>query len=161
MDRSIIEDYARGGETLALAIRGLTPEDLRCVPAADANVGRWSIQQVVVHLADSDLIWTGRMKCIIAEENPTIIGYDESLFAANLHYDEQSAEDAIRLFDLNRTQFARVLRKLPDAAFARTGRHNERGRITLGESVKMMVEHLDHHVKFIRAKRAQMGKEMW
>ena len=161
MDRALIEQYTHGGEKLALAIRGLTPDDLLWVPLADANVGRWSIQQVVLHLMDADLIWTARMKQMIAEENPQIVGYDESKFAANLAYEEQSAEDAVQVFDLNRQQFARVLRTLPADALNRTGQHNERGQITLGQSIHWMIEHVDHHVKFIHDKRAKMGKEMW
>ena len=61
MDRELIEHYAGGGEKLALAIRGLTREDLLCVPPADANVGRWSIQQVVIHCMDSDLVSADRL----------------------------------------------------------------------------------------------------
>ena len=160
MNRDLIEQYAQGGEKLSMAIRGLTREDMLVLPA-DANVGKWTIQQVVLHLMDADLIWAARMKCIIAEDNPTIVGYDESKFATHLSYDLQDAQIAVQIFDLNRKQFATVLRKLPDGAFVRTGNHNETGRITLEYSVQTMVKHLDHHVKFIHAKRAKMGKEMW
>jgi hypothetical protein len=161
MNKEIIEEYAKGGEKLALAVRGLTAEDMRCVPAPDANVGKWSIQQVVIHLQDSDLIGADRMRRIIAEDNPTLIGYDETKFANNLFYHEQSVEDAVTLFDLSRSQFARILRKLPDAAFARTGHHNEKGVVTLEKQLKGYIEHLENHLKFIHAKRAKWGKEMW
>ena len=161
MNRDMIEQYAKGGEKLALAVRGLTAEDMRCVPAPDADVGKWSIQQVVIHLQDSDLIGADRMKRIIAEENPTLIGYDETRFANNLFYHDQSVEDAVTLFDLNRRQFAKILRKLPDSTFARTGHHNEKGVVTLEKQVKGYIEHLENHLKFIHAKRAKMGKEMW
>src|SRR5947207_3326719 len=95
-DRSLIDEYEGGGEQLALAIRGLTREDLLALPAPDApkEVGKWSIQQVVLHLMDSDLIAADRMKRVIAEDNPTLIGFDETRFAQNLFYEEQSAEDA-------------------------------------------------------------------
>ena len=83
MDPKLIEHYAAGGEKLSMAIRGLTREDLLCLPPADANVGKWSIQQVVIHCMDSDLIATDRIKRMIAEDNPTLIGYDENKFAAN------------------------------------------------------------------------------
>ena len=55
----------------------------------------------------------------------------------------------------------RVLRKLPDEAFKRQGTHNERGPVTLGDYLQHMVKHMEHHLKFIHAKRAAMGKEMW
>ena len=163
MDGGTIDHYEFGGQKLAQAIRGLASEDLLLVPPADApkEIGRWSIQQIVIHLMDADLIWTARMKCMIAENNPAVLGYDESRFAAELMYEQQDAGIAVQIFDLNRRQFCKVLRKLPQAAFARTAQHSERGTITLAQSVQLMVEHVDHHVGFIHAKRAWMGKEMW
>jgi len=158
MDRSMIDQYEAGGAKLLRSIAQLSAEDLRWVPPADAQIGKWSIQQIVLHLMDSDLIWASRMKAIIAEDNPTLLGFDENRFAAWLFYDDQIAESAIGLLDLNRRQFSRVLRKLADSAFSRTGRHSERGNISLGECVKLMVEHIDHHVGFIVKKRQAMGK---
>jgi len=161
MYQDLIDQYAAGGEKLSLAIRGLTREDLLAVPPADANVGQWSIQQVVIHCMDSDLIATDRMKRVIAEDNPTLIAFDETRFAKNLHYESQPAEDAVKVFALNRRMFAGVLRRLPDAAFSRKGTHNERGAVNVGGYLKSTIEHLDHHIEFIHKKRAHMGKEMW
>ena len=161
MDPKLIETFAAGGEQLSMAIRGLTREDLLAVPAPDANVGKWSIQQVVIHCMDSDLIAVDRIKRMIAEENPSLIGYDENKFVQNLFYNEQDAGVAVQMVDLNRKQFANVLRKLPDAALQRKGTHNERGPLTAGKYIQSTIEHLDHHLKFIHAKRANMGKEMW
>ena|SRR5579862_492569 len=158
MDRKLIDQYEAGGGALLRSIDGLTESDLLKVPPPDANVGKWSIQQIVIHLMDADLIWTSRMKCIIAEDHPQILGYDETKFAANLLYDRQDAKMAIQIFDLNRRQFARVLRKLPESAFTRTGHHNERGDISLADSVQAIVQHLDGHLKFIHKKRELFGK---
>ena len=157
MDQHLIDQWEHGGEKLALAIRGLTREDLTCFPIE----GKWSIQQVVIHLMDSDLIATDRMKRTIAEDKPTLIGYDETKFIQHLFPDEQSAEDAVKIFDLNRRMFAKVLRKVPASAWDRVGMHNERGPTTLGKQLEYYVKHLDHHLKFIHEKRAKMGKEMW
>ena len=160
-DRSLIDKYEAGADHLAQAIRGLTPDDLLAAPAPGKTVGKWTIQQVVIHLMDSDLISIDRMKRIIAMENPSLIGYDENLFIKHLMPEEQSAEDAITILRLAFKNFARVLRKLPDEAFQRQGTHNERGPVTLGDYLKHMVGHMEHHLKFIHAKRAAMGKEMW
>jgi uncharacterized damage-inducible protein DinB len=150
---TLLDKYACGGATLKSAIAGLSADVLRWHPSADAGIGLWSIQQIVLHLMDSDLIWTARMKTIIAEDNPVIVGYDESKFADRLLYDEQDAARAAEIFDLNRRQFAAVLQKLGDAVFARTGRHAEVGTITLWTSVEWMAKHVDHHLKFIELKR--------
>jgi predicted metallo-beta-lactamase superfamily hydrolase len=161
MNRDLIEHYAHGGEKLALAIRGLTVEDLLAPPPTDPGVGKWTIQQVVLHLADCEGVHADRIKRVIAEDNPTLLAFDETRWAAALHYAEQSAEDAVNLVELTRRQLAIVLRKLPDSAFQRSGTHNQAGKKTLADLIQTAADHLEHHVKFIHAKRAKMGKEMW
>jgi hypothetical protein len=157
MSADLIEQWERGGEKLALSVRGLEAEDMTCFPIE----GKWSIAQVVMHLMDSDLIATDRMKRTIAEDTPTLIGYDESKFVERLAYHDQSVEDAVTIFDLNRRQFARVLKKVAAHAWDRVGMHNERGPTTLRNQLEYYTKHLDHHLKFIHEKRAKMGKEMW
>jgi uncharacterized damage-inducible protein DinB len=154
MDRDVIETFAAGGERLRRAVAGLSRDDLRALPGP----GDWSIQELVIHLADSDAIAIDRMKRILTEDNPPLLYADEQAYVANLFCDEQSLDDAVLLFDVGRRQFAGVLRKLPDAAFARAGTHNRKGRVTLGEMVADYVAHLDHHLQFLHAKRARLGK---
>jgi hypothetical protein len=163
MDPSLIDHFESGAEKLSLAIRGLSRDDLLTKPSADApkQVGKWSIQQVVLHLMDSDLVMSDRMKRVIAEDNPQLLAYDENKWTSALHYDDQSVELATQLVELNRKQMAAVLRKLPATAFSRFGTHSESGKKTLLDLVQMEVNHLEHHLKFIHAKRAAMGKEMW
>ncbi len=161
MNQATIDDYEAGGTKLEQAIRGLTREDLLCPPPSDPDVGRWTIQQVVLHLCDSELVYADRMKRVIAEDNPALHSYDENKWVANLHYAEQDAEDAITLLSTVRRQMARVLRKLPESAFARAGTHSEYGTRTLAQLVEGAVKHLEHHLNFIHKKRAAMGKEMW
>lgn len=153
MDRHLVERYAEGGAAVRRAVAGLSPEQALARPGP----GAWSIHQLVVHLMDSDLIGADRMKRVIAEENPTLVGYDETRFVANLFYERQSLDDAVAIVDLNRRQFARVLRELPESAFEREGTHNERGRLTLGAMLGDYVAHLEHHLGFLRAKRERLG----
>lgn len=152
-----IAHYARGGEKLDQAIRGLTPEDLLAVPVA----GKWSTQQVVIHLMDAELAFADRIRRIIAMDDPQLLAWDENAFAARLFYNEQSAEDAVAIVNLLRGQLGRVLAKLPPEAWQRTGTHSERGRQTLADVVAFADKHLEHHLKFINDKREALGKLMW
>ena len=161
MDRSILEFYEAGGAKLRQAVVNLTVDDLRSKPPAEWNSGAWSIQQVIMHLADSEQVFANRMKWVIAEDNPPLHGFAENKWAENLGYDDRSAENAVNLIDLTRREMAAVLKKLPDNAFARAGTHSEAGRVTLADLVTKAVNHFDHHLKFIHAKRTKMGKEMW
>jgi uncharacterized damage-inducible protein DinB len=146
MDRQLIEKYAAGAGKVAQAIAGLSREDFLKQPVP----GTWSIGQIVIHLMDSDLIASDRMKRVIAEENPAIIGYNEAAFAQKLYYEIKK----------NRDLTAVILRSLPDDAFARFGTHNEAGKKTLADFVKIYVDHLEHHLGFIRKKRELIGKPL-
>ena len=140
-----------------MAVRGVEREDLLAFPVP----GKWSIQQLVIHLLDSDLILADRMKCVIAEDNPKLMAFDENLFVKNLRYDEQSVDDAVTIFDLNRRNFASVLKTLPESAFDRIGTHSERGPLKLSDLLAGAVNHLKHHLKFLVEKREKLGKMMW
>ena len=150
-----IAEFERGGEKLRESIKGLSREQLIAYPIP----GTWSIQQIVIHLQDSDGIGIDRMKRIAAEEMPLLIGYNETKFANTLAYDDQSIEDAVTIFDLSRKQFARVLRKLPADAYNRVGIHNEIGKVPLGIQLKKYIEHFEHHLKFIAQKRKLIEKK--
>ena len=156
MNRDLIEQYVAGGARLRRAVAGLTQEELRARPGP----GAWSVLEVVVHLADSDAISIDRMKRLLTEDDPPLLYADETAYVERLHTHEQDLEDALVLFEVGRRQWARVLRRLPDEAFFRAGTHNRRGRMTLGELVASYVQHVDDHLKFIVAKRANLGKPL-
>jgi hypothetical protein len=157
MDRSFIDAYEKGGERLTLALRGLLPEDLLAFPVP----GTWSIQQIALHVADAESVLADRIKRVIAEENPSLLAFAENKWVANLHYDEQSAQDAGVMVELTRRQLSRVLRSLPDSAFDRKGVHSEVGPISLKDIVVKATTHLEHHLKFLVDKREKLGKIMW
>jgi hypothetical protein len=152
--KSVIAEYERGGQVLREAVSGLSDAQLKAFPVP----GTWSIQQIVVHLQDADLVGVDRMKRIIAEENPLLVGYNETLFANRLAYHDQPISDAINLFDLARKQLVLVLRTLPAEAFDRSGIHTEVGKVTLGSQLRKYNEHLEHHLGFIRKKRKLLEK---
>jgi uncharacterized damage-inducible protein DinB len=152
MNRALIEAYAAGGEKVRRAVAGLTPEQLHARPGP----GDWSVHEVVIHLADSDLVCIDRMKRVVCEDNPPLLNYDETAYMKKLFPAEQSLEDAVTQIDVGRRQWSRVLRKLPDEAFARKGTHNVRGEVTLGQMVEDYIRHVDDHLKFVHAKRERL-----
>lgn len=157
MDRNQIDLYEDGGRKLIKAIEGLDQRDLTAFPVS----GTWSIQQLVLHVTDSDLVLAERMKRVIAEDRPALLAFDENAWIKNLYYDLQSAHEAAALFDQNRRVMTSLLRVLPDDTWKRVGVHNERGEQTLEEIFSYAVKHLDHHLKFLYDKREKLGKLMW
>ncbi len=148
-----IADYLDGPRLLREAVRGMSREQWLARPIA----GKWSTLEVVCHLADFEPIFADRMKRVIAEERPRLMGADEKHFAAALAYHERDAEEELALIEHTRSQMARILRTLPAEALQRTGVHSERGRITLEQLLALVTEHIPHHVRFIQEKRQALG----
>jgi hypothetical protein len=111
----------------------------------------------VIHLLDSDLVLCDRMKRVIAEEKPLLMGFDETKFTQRLHYDAQDAALAADLFAKNRQLMYQVLSRLAGPDFDRSGIHSETGRVTLADLVQKAVDHLGHHLKFLNDKRRLLG----
>lgn len=156
MNRTLIDQYETAPVRLRAAVAGLTPEELTARPGP----GKWSILEVVVHIADSDAISIDRMKRILTENDPPLLYANETEYVARLFTHDQSLEDALTLLEVGRRQWARVLRRLPDAAFERTGQHNRRGPVSLGQLVGDYVAHIDEHLVFVHGKRATLGKPL-
>src|SRR5207244_9738906 len=87
--QQLIHDYVAGPKALAKAVAGLTREQLLARPV----VGKMSTLEVVCHLADFDPIMADRMKRVIAEDNPTLVGADENRFLAALAYHDRALEE--------------------------------------------------------------------
>ncbi|MEQ1825048.1 MAG: DinB family protein [Pirellula sp.] len=155
MDRSKIEAYTTGGAELVKAYWGLSHAHLHAKPVD----GSWSLHQIAIHMMDSDLIGSDRMKRIACMENPLLCGYDETAFSQLPGSDQLNAFAACEMFQKNRTMTAVILRALPDAAFERTGIHTESGKVSLAVMVDKYIEHLRHHLVFIAKKRRTLERK--
>ena len=152
MDRSKIELYAAGGAELVQAYWGLSVEELH----AKQPDGSWTLHQIAIHMLDSDLIGSDRMKRIACMENPLLCGYDETAFSNLPGAEQLNVFAACDLFQKNRAMTATILRALPDATFQRTGIHTESGKVSLAEMLEKYIHHLNHHLMFIAKKRAKL-----
>ncbi len=153
MDRTLIDRYTAGAGALTKSVEGLTREQMLTFPVP----GKWSVQQLVMHLFDSDLVGADRMRRVIAMERPLLMGYDENAYIARLHYECADTALAAHAFEANRKVMGTLLRDLPDETFQRFGIHSERGLLTLADLVQDYVRHFEHHMKFMREKRKALG----
>jgi hypothetical protein len=149
----LIEPYLAGVQTLRQSVAGMNREQVLARPVP----GRWSTLEVVCHLADFDPILADRMKRIIAEDRPSLIGADEKRFSSALAYHERDLNEELNIIEQTRRQMARILRTLPLEALTRVGVHNERGPLTLEQMLVTTTNHIVHHVKFIDEKLNALG----
>src|SRR5262245_35150180 len=104
---AMIDSYLAGVETLQQAVAGMNREQLVARPIA----GKWSTMEVVSHLTDFEPIFADRMKRILADDRPTLLGADENRFAAALAYHDRDVEEELAIVARTRMQMARILRK--------------------------------------------------
>jgi uncharacterized damage-inducible protein DinB len=149
----LIDAYLAGPAMLRKAVSGMSRDQLLLRPVA----GKWSTLEVVCHLADFDPILADRMKRIIAEDSPQLLGANENKFAAALAYHDRDLEEELTIIERTRSQLARILRTLPAEALQRVGVHSERGPMTLERMLAITTNHLPHHAKFIAEKRKALG----
>ena len=152
MDRRKIELYAAGGAELVKAYWGMSHAHLH----AKQPDGSWTLHQIAIHMLDSDLIGSDRMKRIACMDMPLLCGYDETAFSKLPGSNQLNPFAACDLFHKNRAMTATILQALPDAAFQRVGIHTESGKVSLGEMIDKYIDHLRHHLLFIAKKRARL-----
>jgi hypothetical protein len=154
-----IDRYEAGADICARAVAGLSAAELNAPPATYGATG-WTVQQIIVHLWESDLAATHRMRRIIAEDKPLIIAYDETLCAQRLGYEHDDLALVARMFADNRRHTGALLRRQPAEAFARVGIHNQRGKVSLGDLVELYVQHVRGHMQHLLRKRQLLGKPL-
>lgn len=152
VDRAI-EAYESGPAKLRAACAGLTAAQLN----TRIGPGTWSVMENAVHLLDSDLACTHRMRRMVAEENPLLVSYDENAFIARLPSECNDIGEVLDLFESNRRFTARWLHTLRSDDFARTAIHTQRGKVALIQLVEIYANHVDHHLKFVAEKRRNLG----
>lgn len=157
--QALLRAYEAGPRRLRLAIAGLTREQMR-TPVAQ---GVWSIQEVVVHMADSELNGAGRIRLVRAQPGSTFFGYDQDVWARAFGYrelDEDAVEAAIGLFTALRTTTLPLFTGASDADWHATGIHPEHGTVSLRNLLELYADHSERHICQIVERRGLLGSPL-
>lgn len=136
---------------IEIRISGLTPKHLKRQEAR----GKWSIAQVIKHLADSELVWAYRLRLVVAQDRPELTGYDQDLWATRLHYQETDVRDAIEQLRVLRKVNLTLLRSLSASELRKAGVHKERGEETVSHMIRLYAGHDLVHLNQISRIRSQ------
>ena len=147
----LLERFRRGPELVATLLTGAAGPELDFVSAP----GKWSVRQIVAHLSDSEVVGSDRFRRVIAEENPTLMWFDQDAWAAKLNYARRKTSESLETFRRLRAENYELLRELPEALFARTGTHSQRGPMTLLDLLEGYAAHAEGHARQIREVRDQ------
>lgn len=149
-----IELFGHGPMLLSDALRGCPKKMWLYRPAPD----RWSIHEIILHLADSEANGYLRSRQFIVEPGSDSIEHDASTWASSLGYFHQSTRDALGLICRLRKMTHQLLRMLPESVWSHTVRLPKHGLLTLEQWTEKQATHIPHHAEQIRANLAEWSK---
>ncbi len=153
MDRqmrdTLVAAYKDGYRVVSEALAGIKDDELDTAPAP----GKWTVRQIVHHLADSEMTSAIRLRLLLASPAPAIVGYDQEAFAQKLYYDTRPIEASLDAFNAARRTSAELLDRMSEADWLREGTHTEHGRYTVHRWLELYAAHAHGHADQIRVAR--------
>lgn len=134
------------GRDLMSLVSSAEPANLRREPAPD----EWSAATVVGHLADAELVYSVRLRLVVAEDRPVLTAFDEEAWADRFGEIDDDAKDTLGRFRALRESNLRLLDALVDGEWERTGVHQQKGVLSVAALVKSLAEHDRTHLDQIR-----------
>jgi hypothetical protein len=144
-DRNPIDILRDTPGAAARALATLTPQQIKTPEAP----GKWSVAHVLRHLADTDVVWGWRMRLILAQDRPTITGFDQDLWAERLDYANADPNESLETFAILRRDNLRLIERATPEDLKRVGVHAERGEESVGHLVRLYAGHDLLHLKQI------------
>jgi hypothetical protein len=140
-----IEQYERGPLRIRNALAVVPDNALKWRPAP----GRWSVHEVVCHCADSETNAYARIRFLVAEKDPVIMGYDQDEWARRFDYHRLPLDPALYTIEAVRASTTVLLRTLSEEAWLRQGRHTQSGPYSAEDWLRSYSDHLETHARQI------------
>jgi len=139
---------------LQSAIRGLTAAQLKWRP----QPARWSIAEILAHLADAEIVASWRMRSVIGENGVTIQPFDQDAWASVFKYQNRDARRSLELFRMLRENNLAMLKEISKETWDNYGMHLERGKESIAHLTRMFAGHDTNHVLQVEGIAKQLKK---
>ena len=151
--RDPLQVMAQTGSRLEEIVRDHSAVVLRTRPFE----GKWTPNEIIGHLVDSEWVYGYRLRLILSEDNPTILGTIQDSWVTRQLHNEREPSELVEIFRTLREFNLAVWRRTSAADLERTGQHNERGPESLGVMLRLLaghdLSHLDQITRYIEAVR--------
>lgn len=141
----------------ASALAGIVCQHSATVLRTPPFEGKWTPNELIGHLADSEWVYGYRLRLILCEDNPAILGMNQDLWVAGQRHNEREPSELVEMFRTMRQYNLALWRQMSPADLKRTGQHNERGPESLEVMLRMLaghdLAHLDQIARYIQAVR--------
>jgi hypothetical protein len=149
---ALINQYEDGFRAISAALEEISEVELDAREAP----GEWSPREIVHHLADSEMTSAIRLRLLIAQDGPTLLGYDQEAFVRHL-YSDRPIEPSLAAFAAARAATAPILRRLSEEQWRRAGTHSESGSYSVEDWLRIYSGHAHDHADQIRRARATVA----
>ena len=139
----LIDEFEMGYEKLLTKVHDLKDEALY---RFKVNESDWSIKEIIIHIADVEMVGYLRIRTIIAEPGQTVMRFDQEKWAQELNYVTHSVSQALETVKVTRGTNAKLLRLIPLEKWNNTVNHSEYGEMNLYQTVEYFTNHLLHHL---------------
>jgi uncharacterized damage-inducible protein DinB len=143
------------GPDMRAAVAGLDAGELRTAETE----GKWSMVQVLQHMADSEVVWGWRLRKAWTEPGSELTGYDQDAWASGLHYEDADADAALAAFEALRRIHLDLLRNATEEELTRYAVHAERGKESVAHMVRLYAGHDMVHRNQLRRIRGVLRPE--
>jgi len=121
---------------------GLTPQELKWKP----EPGKWSISEIVAHLADVEIVASWRMRSVLGANGSAIQPFDQDAWASVFQYSKRDVGQSLEVFHVLRQNNLAMLKALPRESWENYGMHAERGKETIAHLARMFAGHDTNHI---------------
>jgi DinB superfamily len=147
--RDPLQILARTGPALSEVVSQYAVDVLR----SRALEGKWTPNEIIGHLVDSEWVYGYRLRLILCEDSPNILGTSQDAWVATQRHNERMPSELVAIFETLRGFNLALVNRMSPADLERTGQHNERGPETLGVMLRLMaghdLSHLDQIARYI------------
>ena len=144
---------------LKKSVQGLTAKQLKWRPAP----AKWSIAEIIAHLADAEIVASWRMRSVIGENGITIQPFDQDAWASVFEYRDRDARRSLELFSVLRENNLAMLKEIPRETWENYGMHLERGKESIAHLTRMFAGHDTNHLlqveRIVKQLKAAKGKK--
>ncbi len=152
----LVDVYAAGPARIRQSLVGLSSVQMQAHPRTD----KWSIGEVVLHLADAEILGAGRIRLALAQPGAPVTGYDQAIWATELRYDrrDQAAiATALQFFSALRDATTVLFREASRADWDKTVSHAEYGPLTVRQLLELYADHSERHIEQVLHMRQLLG----
>jgi hypothetical protein len=136
---------------LAALTKRLNKKRLTARPAP----GKWSVAEILAHLADAELVIGYRLRLILASNGTPIQAFDQDAWADTFNYGRRDPKVSLETFRVLRENNLRLLSSVPRGLWKNYGQHQERGQESVDHIVRLMAGHdLNHMLQIEKIAKA-------